>query len=218
MRNKITNMLKSFLPLALCLSLIVLDSKGLQSQTNSDINFTVNEKVAIVRLYMNGPKITYLTKQMTNSELSVKDRQAIKEQLDLHLLDRKIYSQNIISDFENYFSVSQTYFVPDNLWSEFLEEKNRQGPYFLNKNGEIDSSIQLPSNKAYYVIGRVNDDYDFQIYDEEGFKVPPPYPSTTKHSLLSKLKSVFGDGGKIGVTRFNDKILNWERKNTIKTK
>lgn len=165
---------------------------------------------------MNGPKITYLTKQLSNSALSVKDRQSIQEQLDLHLLDRKIYSQNMISDFEKYFNANETFFVPDNLWASFLETKNKNGLYFLNNKAEIDASIKLPENKSYYVIGRVNDDYDFQIYNEEGFKVPSPYPSTTKHSFISKLKSIFGDEGKVSVSRFNEKILNWEKKNANK--
>lgn len=201
------------LPGILLLMMLLPFGSMLQSQDINYQSFTIKAKVAIVRLYMNGPKINFLTKQLSNSELSVKDRQSIQEQLDLHLLDRKIYSQNIISDFEKYFNASQTYFVPDNLWTVFLESKNRESVYFLNSKGELDSSIQLPGNKAYYVIGRVNEDYDFQIYDQEGFKVPSPYPSTTKHNLISKLKSVFGDEGKIGVTRFNNKILEWERKN-----
>jgi hypothetical protein len=163
-----------------------------------------NQQTAIVRLYVNKPKLDFLKSALNNGKTK-KDSLYYEKEIKKHLEDRLLYTQKVIYHFrQNYVPTQMIKFIPDSLWIDFI--KNIERPYFLNEQGTLSSEIIQPNSLNYYVIARGNFDEDFIAIDQRGNRLLPPFPSKIRHSILSKLNTVVGDGMKTSIERYCKQI------------
>lgn len=173
---------------------------GLFSQLWSQDKIDCKNDLAIVRLYLNKPKKSYLEKGLANAK-SEKEGIFFQNELIKHTKNRLHYTISVISNFRKYYpNLENIRFIPDSLWSEFKAGSVRS--YFVNSDGSIDDEIVHPANLSYYVIARGEFDEDFYTFSEDGGSPLPPFPNKLKHTLFTKLGSVFSDAMKTSVERY----------------
>lgn len=169
-----------------------------------DFSSDFREKVGLVRVYCNQPKLDFLRKQAANPDLTADQRKQASEEASRHLVDRFAYTRSLIESFgENYF-MTPVYFIPDSLYRAFLADKS--GTYFLNKEGHLDSSIVLPTNQSYYLIVQENYDFDFRILQADGSPPPYPFPYKLKYGLFSKIRAMMGEHDSMSVKRLQKQL------------
>lgn len=165
------------------------------------------EQFALVRLYMNKPKLDYYTLSI-NKASAQKEKEYFQNQILKHIDNRKAYSQKVIQLFKhNYVNAEKLRFIPDSLWNDF--EKGIVQPYFYNERGDLDTMFVNPSEFKYYIIARGDYDEDFIAIDKEKNILPFPFPSKVKHSILSKINTVVGDGMKVTIERYCKNIKKY---------
>ncbi len=163
-----------------------------------------NKQLVIVRLYINKPKLDFLKSSLSQST-NDKDRSYFERAIQKHTKDRLLYAQNVIRHYkQNYVPSHQLRFIPDSLWQDFVE--NVEQPYFLNDSAQIDNVAIIPNALDYYIIARGNYDEDFIALQKDGQVIPTPFPSKIKHSILSKINTVLGDGMRTTVERYCKQI------------
>lgn len=169
-----------------------------------DFASTFKDKIGLVRIYLNNPKIKHLQSINADSTIGENLRKQAREQLDIHLMGRKAYTSELIKTFGEYYNVTKVLFIPDSLWKDFKLGINQA--YFLNENGLLDPSISLPAGKEYYIIAQQDYDYDFRILDFEGQIPQEKFPYKIKHSLFSKIRGLMGSMAVESVKRLNKQL------------
>ncbi|HOY11550.1 MAG TPA: hypothetical protein PLY70_00355 [Saprospiraceae bacterium] len=170
--------------------------------------YTLRDKVGLVRLYMNQPKITHYESLVNNAKLTPDQRNEAKIALEKFLIDRKVYISNAMESFDLNYEITPVYFIPDSLWRSFKADKT--GKYFLGKDGLIDPTISLASNQDFYIIAQENYDYDFRILTSEGSPPPGNFPYKLKHSLFSKIRALMGSMATESVKRLNKQLKSYQ--------
>lgn len=166
------------------------------------------QDIAMVRLYLNNPKQRYLK----NAYAQAKGQNAaaqIGKQLTAHDEDRSRYVKNTILYFKQFYPVGdKILFIPDSLWADFKAGVER--PYFLNENGTLQTDIIVPASiTSYYVIGRGDFDEDFYAFDQNGNQLSKPFPYKIKHTLMTKMGTLFSDPMKVSVERYCRQIAKY---------
>jgi hypothetical protein len=152
----------------------------------------------IVRLYVNAPKEQFLREQA----LAKPDKSAAyQKMLNDHLGDRRRYINSIVTAFNKYFDQYELYYIPDSLWNEFVAQESKPA-YFINSKGELDPSISTKIDENTIIVTRRDYDDDFLVVDKSGNRLPPPFPSSVKHNLFSKIRSLMGDAMDESVERY----------------
>lgn len=170
--------------------------------------YTLRDKVGLVRLYMNQPKITHYESLINNAKLTQDQRNDAKIALEKFLFDRKVYISNAMENFELYYEVTPVYFIPDSLWRAFKSDKT--GPYFLGEDGLVDPNIKLSADQQFYIIAQENYDYDFRILTSDGAPPPGNFPYKLKHSLFSKIRALMGSMAIESVKRLNKQLKSYQ--------
>ncbi|MBK8388556.1 MAG: hypothetical protein IPL23_04380 [Saprospiraceae bacterium] len=161
--------------------------------------YTLRDKVGLVRLYMNQPKITHYESLINNSKLTQDQRNDAKIALEKFLFDRKVYISNAMESFGLYYEVTPVYFIPDSLWRAFKSDKT--GAYFLGEDGLVDPNIKLSADQQFYIIAQENYASDLP---------PGNFPHKLKHSLFSKIRALMGSMATESVKRLNKQLKSYQ--------
>ena len=170
--------------------------------------YTLRDKVGLVRLYMNQPKIAHYESLINNAKLTQDQRNDAKIALEKFLFDRKVYISNTMENFGLYYEVTPVYFIPDSLWRAFKSDKT--GQYFLGEDGLVDPNIKLSADQQFYIIAQENYDYDFRILTSDGAPPPGNFPHKLKHSLFSKIRALMGSMATESVKRLNKQLKSYQ--------
>ena len=158
----------------------------------------------IVRIPVFGPKIKYLKSVLSNPETSQSSRSAVQKQLNITIDENKRYFDLIHAGFNNEFSAKEVFFLPDSLFKSYMAGEKTG---FLNKNGELDTTLHCNSDNTFFIIaGKDIDQLWFVDRDLNPAGFPFPYKKNTFlgafKKLLDKEKYVHNQ-----ISYFNEKLL-----------
>ena len=183
------------------LILSLLFPLGLMGQ---EFDRTFTQKVGIVRIYCNNPKVKLLENLASDPKSTPDQRKQADEELKSHQIDRVNYTRSLIDNFNAYYNITPVYFMPDSLYRAFLTRP--AGAYFLDSRGQIDPNISLPEDSEHYLIVQENYDYDFRILDANGNPPPYPFPYKLKYGFFSKIRAFMGEHGSMSVKRLQKQL------------
>jgi hypothetical protein len=163
--------------------------------------------VALVRLYMNKPKVDMLQKTINDDKTDTNTKASLKRTLDAHIADRNNYKMKVIKAFTEKYNFSKVFFMYD-YDQKKLKEGIKSG-YFLDNNGEVDPSISI-ENKSFLIFGRGNNDETVVISQLSGEPLPKGFPVDYKPSILGIFNAVFPKD-KLGnyISKLNKKLKNF---------
>jgi hypothetical protein len=192
------------------LFLFISSSVFAQETSSKEIIKNLKNGAAIVRLYMNKPKVDFLKKAIDSDKVSEKDKAAFKKNLEYHLKDRETYKSKVIKTFSQYYDFSKLYFIHD-YDAKKLIEGTKDG-IFLNQNGEVDPSITLTESHSF-IFGRGNNDKTVILSNIDGSSLPKDFPVTHNRSLAGILDLILGkDKFKIHIEEINKGLYSFEKK------
>lgn len=168
--------------------------------------YDCNGKVAVVRLYSDQKKIKAYQEYSNDPKLAKVDRVNWEIKAEKLINERKAYTKEVISNFNEYYKAHEVYYVPDSLWTDFL---NFTPGCYVNLQGELDSEIIIPRDKQAYMIARGDYDEDFELRDIMGNDIPGNFPKSLRHSFWSKWRAIMGDGMRESVKRLNKQVKNY---------
>lgn len=150
--------------------------------------YDLHNGTAIVRLYMNKPKVRRLEEMLSRNNLSDKDRARLQKQMDAHIKDRTTYAVKTIKAFHKHYNFTRVLFIPDYLTNELY--KGATSGIFFNDKAEIDPYIKLETTN-FFIIGRENRDEDFVVLDARGKPLPPGFPSKVSLTVIDGIGLLF---------------------------
>ncbi len=158
----------------------------------------------IVRIPVFAPKIKYLRSILSDPKTNQASKSAIQKQLDKTLDDNKTYFDLIHDGFSKEFFAKEVLFLPDSLFKSFIAGEKTG---FLNKNGELDTSLQCDAKYSFFIItGKDSDQLLFVDEDLNPAGFPFPYKKNTFlpafKKLLDKEKYIQKQ-----ISHFNKKLL-----------
>jgi hypothetical protein len=143
---------------------------------------------AIVRLYVNKPKVDLLQKSINDSRTPEAEKKELEKILADHQLDRELYVKHVIKAFKENYTFSKVYFMYD-YDQKKLKDGVRSG-IFLDENGRLDNSITL-EEQHFLIFGRGNNDDIILISQLNGEPLPSEFPASYKRSIFSIFSFVF---------------------------
>jgi hypothetical protein len=175
-------------------------------QKTSALDFIENLKngAAIVRLYVNKPKMDMLQKSINDARTPESEKKALEKILADHQMDRELYVKHVIKAFKENYTFSKVYFMYD-YDQKKLKDGVRSG-IFLDANGKLDSSIEL-EEQHFLIFGRGNNDETILISQLNGEPLPSEFPTSYKRSIFNFFSYVFStDKLSDYVKKLNDKL------------
>ena len=158
----------------------------------------------IVRIPVFASKIKYLKSILSDSKTSQASKSVIQKQLDKTLDDNKKYFELIQSSFSKEFFARDVLFLPDSLFKSFIAGEKTG---FINKKGELDSSLQCDAQYSFFIItGKDSDQLLFVDRDLNPAGFPFPYK---KNTFLPAFKKLLDREKYIQkqISHFNQKLL-----------
>jgi len=162
----------------------------------------------IVRIPVNAPKIRYLRNAISDPKINRKSKSALQIQLIKTLDENKIYFDLIQNGFNKKFFAKEVYFLPDSLYKSYMAGEKTG---FLNKNNELDSSIECYSRQTYFII--TGKDADQLLFvDRDLNKADSPFPHK-KNTFLPAFRKLINKQGYINsqIEYFNEKLLSIDK-------
>jgi hypothetical protein len=181
-----------------------------QNTTAGELIANLKNGAAVVRLYMNKPKVDMLTKSIKDDKTNESYRKAAQKMLDKHQSDRAIYVQQVIKAFTEKYTFSKVYFMYD-YDQKKLKEGVKSG-IFLNGKGLKDSTIVLKESH-FLIFGRGHNDESIIISQLNGEEMPKEFPVTYKRSIVDLFSFIFPND-KLGnfVAKLNQKLKKFYTK------
>ncbi len=172
--------------------------------TANDMIINLKKGAAVVRLYMNKPKIDMLKKTIDDKDTDIELRENLRKTLKDHLKDRESYKKNVISAFKRNYNFSKVYFMND--YDIGLLKSGEKKGYFLNDDGEIDGEIVL--NEDFFLIfGKGRNDDEIEISQINGQEMPYAFPKTYNRSVIDIFSFIFSKNKLDNyVEKLNDKL------------
>lgn len=150
--------------------------------------YDLHKGTAIVRLYMNKPKVKRIQEMLSRNNLSDSDRTRLQKELDAHIKDRTAYAVKTIKAFHKHYNFTRVLFMPDYLTHELY--KGATSGIFFNDKAEIDPFLKLETTN-FFIIGRENRDEDFVVLDARGKPLPQGFPSKVSLSVIDGIGLLF---------------------------
>jgi len=101
-----------------------------------------------------------------------KNRRVNKQKLlNLHV-ERELLQEALIQSFQENYSFSEILFIPDSLVSKV--ESGDFGPYFLNSNARIDSSIHYSNSNPIKLVQQYDQEWQIKVRNH---MIPNPFPN-----------------------------------------
>lgn len=166
--------------------------------------YKLKSGAAIVRLYMNKPKMDVLTKAINRPAVSEKQKVELQKQLDDHIIERKAYVIKTINAFDSIYDFSNIYFIYDYDQKRFQNGERKN--IFVGQEGEINSRITM--NETFYLLlGRGGNDETFVFYQPDGKEMPIGFPDRYNANIFQGIAGLFKKD-KLGnyIHRFNEKL------------
>ncbi len=184
-----------------------------QKTTAGDLITNLKNGAAIVRLYMNKPKIDILNKSINDGKTSLESKKTLQNMLDEHRADRNEYVHRVIKAFKENYTFSKVYFMYDYDHKK-LKEGIKSG-IFLNDQGIQDPSIVLLEDH-FLIFARGNNDDSIIISQLNGEEMPKEFPVTYKRSIINLFSMVFSTD-KLGdfVGKLNQKLKKFYAKTSV---
>ncbi len=181
--------------------------------TSSELIENLKNGAAVVRLYMNKPKVDMLQKSINDERTGANEKMALQKMLNEHQEDRAAYVQRTIKAFNDNYNFSKVYFMYD-----YDQKKLKEGVklgIFLNESGNLDPSIVL-NEEHLLIFGRGSNDDSVVISQLNGEEMPKEFPTTYKRSVIHLFSFVFSKD-KLGnfVGKLNQKLKKFYFKKTM---
>jgi hypothetical protein len=196
-------MREKILFIVFCLTFIIGDNYAQPDppQTSAESAIVdLKEGAAIVRLYMNNPKLVKLREIKNRPGTSKEERNRMDIEIDKHIQDRRDYAKQVIQNFTEYYDFSQVYFMPDSLFREFLN--GRRDGIFLNDNADLDPESHLEIEQ-FLIFGRGNRDEDFIVLRRDGTSMPSAFPDRANFNVVNGVTLLFGNRMRKTIERLN---------------
>jgi hypothetical protein len=158
----------------------------------------------IVRIPVFGPKIKYLKSVLSNPETSQSSRSTAQKLLHTTIDENKKYFDLVRKGFDKEFSAKEVYFLPDSLFKSYMAGEKTG---FLNKNGELDTSLDCYSDNTFFIItGKDIDQLSFVDRDLNPAGFPFPF---RKNMFLGAFKKLLDKEKYMHkqISYFNEKLL-----------
>lgn len=186
--------------------------------------YQLRENGLVVVLRTSSSRLEKLRILSRDKQLSEVQRQNYKFKIEQIEQENKIINESLINAFSNIYSFSEVYFMYD---SSLTSLKNGiQKGFFVDKNGEIDNSIELTVKDYYicnYTLASASKETEgLVIYNSKMEKVKEPFPgvAVSGSSGLNMLFQLFTDDNKylerkIGkdTQKLHDNLTNFLRRN-----
>lgn len=177
---------------------------GQQKTSALELIENLKNGAAIVRLYVNKPKVDMLQKSINDARTPEAEKMALEKILADHQLDRELYVKRVIKAFKENYNFSKVYFMND-YDQKKLKDGVRSG-IFLDENGRLDSSIKL-EEQHFLIFGRGNNDETIHISQLSGEPMPSEFPTSYKRSIFNFFSYVFStDKLSDYVKKLNEKL------------
>lgn len=184
----------------------VKGQEAFQTSSREIIN-DLKEGTLVVRLYMNKKKEEYLEGLASSESESVREKAA--KLLKDHQEDRMNYAQNVINEFQSYYSFSEVVFLPDYHMKDFMEGKNTG--IFFGENGNIDDNITLEDRRGVMAIRGGRDD-QIVITAMDGSELPKAFPRYPKVSFFKSLMRFARNHLKDNIISLNKRFEDFYKK------
>lgn len=135
----------------------------------------------IVILRTNEKRLRELSVLSKSSEIAENQRIGINAKIEGIKIENETINNALISSFRSNYSFSQIYFVYDTSLTS-LKNGIKSG-VFVNENGAVDKSIQLPTSNYYFcnftLVSSSNESEGLVIYDANMKTVASPFPTVS---------------------------------------
>lgn len=173
----------------------------------------------VVRLSSNHRKITELERLANSPDANEKSKARFKKMLEQTRTETRQEGLDVMKAFANNYNFSKVLFMYDTASVQL--KKGVMGGYFLNKDLEVDPSIQLENDNWLLIYFRHESPASFMLLDQEFEAVQHPFPLPKRPVLSKFVRDPFsvenpGDGAirrpSGGFTLF----MSYSRKNQLK--
>jgi hypothetical protein len=146
----------------------------------------------IVRIYANRPKTALLKKSIEHPDTPPEEKKKLEKMLKSHLNEVASYTKNIIKGYDAYFKFCPIYYTYDYNTEAIIQGKLKG--IFLNKEGEVDTTIELSSDKYFGVLVRGDSPQVFILKDNALMPVSDNMPDRYNKNFWQGLKTLLGGG------------------------
>jgi hypothetical protein len=199
----------TFLLLITSVTTLLTAQEKTTSSAQEEINNFKNG-AAVVRLYMNKPKVDLLKKSIAGA-VNNQEKRDLENMLSTHLSEREAYKSKVIEAFSKNFKFTKLYFIND---YDIVRLKNgERSGLFLNYKGDLDPSITMDADH-YLIFARGQNDNQIELIKPDNQPLPTSFPTKYNRNIGSMFKLIFQPKDKLteSVIKLNQGLKKYHSK------